>query len=142
MLGTLDSQQIEHLLHAEVVGRIGCHAGGRTYVVPVTYAYDGAAVYCHSAEGLKLAMMRQNDAVCFEVDRMESMVNWRSVIASGTFEELHGEAAQLGLTLLIRRLAPVLTSETAPTHRADTVARTAVVFRIVLGEKTGRFEKR
>jgi hypothetical protein len=47
MLGTLDCRQIEDLLHAEVVGRIGCHTSGRTYVVPITYAYDGAAVYGH-----------------------------------------------------------------------------------------------
>jgi len=150
MLGTLDCRQIEDLLHAEVVGRIGCHTSGRTYVVPITYAYDGAAVYGHSAEGLKLAMMRENPDVCFEVDRMENMADWRSVIAWGTFEELHGDAARLGMTLLLRRLTPLLTSESAPihgpasspTHPEDPAERPAVLFRIVLREKTGRFEKR
>ena len=48
MLGELDAEQIEELLRAEVLGRIGCHADGRTYVVPVTFAYDGECVYGHS----------------------------------------------------------------------------------------------
>ena len=104
MLGTLTSEQIEQVLRTEVIGRIGCHLEGRTYVVPITYAYLDGAVYAHSAEGLKLQMMRMNPAVCFEVDHMDDMANWRSVIATGRFEELHGEAAKLGLQVLLARL--------------------------------------
>ena len=40
MLGTLSSEQIEQVLRSEVIGRIGCHASGKTYVVPITYAYE------------------------------------------------------------------------------------------------------
>lgn len=144
MLGALNPQQIEELLHTEVIGRIGCHAAGRTYVVPITYAYDGEAVYAHSAEGLKLAMMRQNPAVCFEVEHMDDLACWRSVIASGRFEELSGADAARGMQLLIDRLRPRMVSETArPSHghRADTAGRHAVIYRITLTEKTGRFER-
>ena len=45
MLGTLDAARIEALLGEEVVGRIGCHAEGRTYVVPITYVYADGCVY-------------------------------------------------------------------------------------------------
>jgi nitroimidazol reductase NimA-like FMN-containing flavoprotein (pyridoxamine 5'-phosphate oxidase superfamily) len=75
MLGTLTDAQIDRLLHTESVGRIGCHAGGRPYVVPVTYVYDGSAIYGHTGDGMKVRMMRENPAVCFEVDRMESLAN-------------------------------------------------------------------
>ena len=149
MLGTLTSEQIEQVLRTEVIGRIGCHLEGRTYVVPITYAYLDGAVYAHSAEGLKLQMMRMNPAVCFEVDHMDDMANWRSVIATGRFEELHGEAAKLGLQVLLARLAPLMTSESSTpshgrpeAHRADTAGHTAVLYRVMLSEKTGRFEKR
>lgn len=54
MLGELNPTMIERLLHDNIVGRIGCHSFGRTYVVPITYAYDGNAIYAHSAEGTKL----------------------------------------------------------------------------------------
>jgi nitroimidazol reductase NimA-like FMN-containing flavoprotein (pyridoxamine 5'-phosphate oxidase superfamily) len=65
MLGTLTAAEIEALLHAETVGRIGCADAQRTYVVPISYAYDGAAIYGHSLDGLKLRMMRERPAVCF-----------------------------------------------------------------------------
>ena len=71
MLGTLSSAEIEDLLRTEVVARLGCHAEGRTYVVPVTYAYDGDALLVQSADGLKVRMMRQNPLVCVEVDHVD-----------------------------------------------------------------------
>ena len=87
MLGDLTPEEIERLLRSEAIGRIGCYGFGRPYVVPVTYAYDGVAVYCHSREGLKLRMMRNHPTVCFEVDRVEGVSDWQSVISSGRTRE-------------------------------------------------------
>ncbi len=153
MLGELNEAQVDQVLRSEVIGRLGCHAQGRTYIVPITYAYDGDCIYGHSAEGMKVRMMRANPNVCFEVDDMESMANWRSVIAWGVYEELSGEEASQAMQLLIERLRPLIASETSPAphgdgtvsseaHRGDAAGKTAVVFRILLQEKTGRFEKR
>ncbi len=144
MLGSLDRDQIELVLRSEVIGRIGCLASGRVYVVPVTYAYDGEAVYCHSGEGLKLAAMRAHPDVCFEVEQVDDLARWRSVIAWGRFEELRGADARRGMEILIDRMRPRMTSETAqPTHGTGAHAPGhAVLYRIVLGEKTGRFETR
>jgi uncharacterized protein len=113
MLGILNDKQIDALLHSQVIGRIGCHADGRTYVVPVTYVYDGHIIICHSREGLKLEMMRKNPEVCFETDTIDNMANWRSVIVWGTFKELTGKEAKLAMEKLIDRVKPMLTSETA-----------------------------
>lgn len=151
MLGTLHQEQIDQVLRSEVIGRIGCHTEGRTYVVPVCYVYDGESIYGHSLDGLKLQMMRTNPIVCFEVDHMENMANWRSVIVWGTFEELTGDMASHAMRLLLNRLLPLHTSETSPslhrmeetgTDHAETVHRVGTVYRICLTEKTGRFEKR
>ncbi|MBV8082664.1 MAG: pyridoxamine 5'-phosphate oxidase family protein [Candidatus Eremiobacteraeota bacterium] len=150
MLGRLNEQEIEEVLRAELLGRIGCHAQGRTYVVPVTYAYDNGAVYGQSAEGRKLQMMRANPNVCFEVDQVEDLATWRSVIAWGRFEELRGADADRGLALLMARLLPMtITSETSHPpkslthqHRAQEQGLAAVVYRIVLTETSGRFERR
>ncbi len=40
MFGELNPEEIEQLLSAQLVGRIGCHADGTTYVVPVSYGYQ------------------------------------------------------------------------------------------------------
>jgi nitroimidazol reductase NimA-like FMN-containing flavoprotein (pyridoxamine 5'-phosphate oxidase superfamily) len=150
MLGELTPEQINSVLFSEVVGRIGCYSEGRTYVVPITYVFDGEAVYAHSAEGLKLQMMRTNPHVCFQIDQRENLANWRSVIAWGIYEELHGKDALDALQILVARLRPFVTSETLglpdtlslATARPVADAPKTIIYRIRLTERTGRFEKR
>jgi hypothetical protein len=149
MLGELRPSEIEEVLKSETVARLGCHADGRTYVVPITYAYDGKSMFGHSAEGRKIWMMRANRHVCIEVDRMDDPANWRCVIAWGQFEELKGEAADAALGLLVERFRPLLTSTTASPHgtaadgaNKDLPRKKAVIYRIQLTEKTGRYERR
>lgn len=149
MLGDLKGIQIENLLHSQVVGRIGCHVEGTTYIVPVSYAYDGTYIYGHTKEGMKIKMMRKNPQICFEVDVVENMGNWRSVIAWGTYEELKTpEDRRLGMQKLIDRLMPILTGETTAHHTmVDSQGQyieslQGVVYKIRLAEKTGRYEKR
>src|SRR3954447_22418047 len=100
----LTPAEIATLLEEEVVGRIGCHANGLTYVVPVIYAYDSGSVYVLSTEGLKVEMMRSNPAVCFEVDRYDGPGRWRSVVAQGRYEELDAEGVERAKALLVERL--------------------------------------
>jgi nitroimidazol reductase NimA-like FMN-containing flavoprotein (pyridoxamine 5'-phosphate oxidase superfamily) len=142
MLGELTSDEIDGVLRREAIGRIGCYAFGRPYVVPITYAYDGDAVYGHSREGLKLRMMRSHPTVCFEVERFESPSSWQSVIALGTFSELEPPEADIAMELLRRRLAPLVASATsAPDGPLHASGMPWSVFRILLGERSGRFER-
>lgn len=148
MLGSLNKLQIDFLLRSEMVGRIGCSAGGMTYVVPITYVYDGANILAHTREGLKVEMMREHPFVCFEVDHVENMANWQSVIIQGQFEELQGKAAEEAIQLLVNRLHPIVNSETmVPRHALESRKTPSahdlhmVVFRIVIKDVTGKFEK-
>ena len=144
MLGNLTAQEIDSVLLTESVGRIGCHVDGRTYIVPITYAFDGQRIIGHSSLGLKVEMMRQNPEVCFQVDQVENLGNWRSVIAWGKFEELSEAEAMAALGLLVEKLKTVPASETAlPVGgTAMKAPERAIVYAIRLGQKTGRFEKR
>ena len=143
MLGELNKDEIETVLRSQMIGRIGCHAEGRTYVVPITYAYDGECIYGHSADGLKIRTMRANPEVCFEVEHIAEMAHWRSVVAWGRFEELAGPDEERAMKLLKLRFASHHTSETAlPPHGFGNVAkRRAIYFRIRPTEKSGRYEK-
>jgi nitroimidazol reductase NimA-like FMN-containing flavoprotein (pyridoxamine 5'-phosphate oxidase superfamily) len=142
MLGTLDQARIEELLHEETVGHLGCSDATRTYVVPTSYAYDGESVYAHSYDGLKLRMMRDNPQVCFQVERREGIGNWRSVIAWGRYEELTGADAAHALRLIMERFAPLmgLDPDAPPPSHGAASEQPSFVYRIRLGEKTGRFE--
>jgi hypothetical protein len=146
MLGELNERQIDQVLRSEVIGRIGCVSEGRVYVVPVTYVYDGTCTYGHSMDGAKLRAMRANPDVCLEVEHVDNLSNWQSVIAWGTFEELEGQEWDAGMRLLVDRIMPLLVSSTSgPPHGESPGAsgpRHGSVYRIRLGERTGRFEKR
>ncbi len=148
MFGKLDTAQIEDVLRHQIVGRIGCHADGITYVVPISFAYDGEAVYAHTSEGMKVNMMRNNPKVCFQTDMMQDMGNWQSVIAWGDYEELNdSEQRTMALEKLVGRILPIISSETThltdhwPFPSNDLNKIKGIVFRIKLTTKTGRYEK-
>lgn len=149
MLGKLNDEQMDYLLRSEVIGRLGCYADGKVYIVPITYVYNGEYIYGHTKEGLKISMLRQNPSVCFEVDAIRDMANWQSVIVQGTFEELTGDEGQQALRSLINRVTPLMVSETSGTshglniHRmASSAGAVEVTYRIKILEKSGRYEKR
>jgi len=145
MLGELKQDEIEHLLRTEQLGRIGCHAGGVTYVVPVSYVFNGTHIYALSAEGMKLRMMRENPLVCFEVEHVEQWYNWQTVIVWGTFEELHREQAEHAYRLLHARLTPLVEFESRTTSGdpppPGVASKQFVLYRIRVEESTGRFER-
>ncbi len=147
MLGELTPDQSKHVLKSELIGRIGCYAAGRIYVVPITYVYMDNYIYAHSQEGLKVRMMRKNPKICFEVESRDSMRNWRTVIIWGKYEELKTLAEQKkAMKILNDRLLPFTLSESLktkenmePPYRVEK-ERKPVVYRISVDEVTGRFE--
>ncbi|SKC83437.1 pyridoxamine 5'-phosphate oxidase family protein [Ohtaekwangia koreensis] len=149
MLGKLTEEQVDHVLHEQLLGRIGCRAKNRVYIVPVTYVYHKGYIYAHSKEGEKIRMMRSNPEICFQVDAIENMTNWRSVVVWGKYEELKTKKEQeAGLKIMADRLAPFTISETirpsqGPSRPPEVVEKgfKAVAYRLKVLEKTGRFEK-
>lgn len=148
MIGSLEKHEIEEVLHAQIIGRLGCYADDTAYVVPISYAYDGTYLYGHGYDGMKMEMMRKNPKICFETDVMENMANWKSVIAWGEFEELTDpEERKKGIQQLLDRTLPIITSKTVqitphwPFPPSDLNKVKGIVFRIKLTKKTGRFER-
>ncbi len=141
----LGADGIERLLRAEAVARLGCHASGSTYVVPVAYAYSDGACYGHMSDGLKLRMLRANPSVCVEVEHVRGLSQWESVIAWGTFEELAGDAAREGADLFMRRVHAALTGRDPNDGEIARLVAAAlargIVYRIRLDQKTGRTER-
>lgn len=144
MLGELSRTQIEELLHTEMIGRLGCHAEGKTYIVLITYVYDDENIYGYSLEDMKIQPLQSYPDVCFEVDHIRNLSNWRSVIAWGTFEELEGEEAARAALLIMQRAMTLIASGQS-VHKMDRInlqstASVSMIYRIHLVEKTGHFE--
>ena len=138
MMEELGRDEIDAILDANVVGRIGCHADGCTYVVPIIYAREGESVYVATVEGRKVRMMRANPEVCFEVDEYPGTGGWRSVIADGTYVEQDEDGSRHALALLARRFG----REPGTGRRPASGARATICFRIDLSGPTGRAARR
>ena len=147
MIEEMTFNEVEGFLKNQLVGRIGCHMDGITYIVPISYAYDGEYIYCRGKEGLKMYMMRRNHHLCFEVDNYQSLDNWKSVIAWGVFEELKNDGPERKACIeqLRNRILPMITSQTMrfdedwPFSESNDIP--GIFFRIKVTEKTGRQEK-
>jgi hypothetical protein len=132
----LSRTEIDDFLREQRIARLGCHADGVTYVVPLIYAFEDGAVVAVTTEGRKTAMLRENRRVCVEVDEYDAdgKGSWRSVIAYGTFEELTDDAVEPALALLRERFSR--TAGRAAGRRQ--LGPGVVVLRIVLDEVSGR----
>ena len=95
-----DREEIDEIVRGSEVCRLGLSVDDSPYVVPVSFGYDGDAVYLHTArEGKKIEYFEANDGVCFEFERNVRVVvddhsacNWsflyESVIGYGRIREL------------------------------------------------------
>jgi uncharacterized protein len=136
----LSHDEIEAFLLGQRIARLGCHAAGVTYVVPLIYAYDDGAVVAVTTEGRKTAMLRENPQVCVEVDEYDTdgRGSWRSVIAHGTYEELADDAVEPALALMRERFARTAGRTAEPRRLGPNV----VVLRINFTEMSGRAVER
>ena len=150
MIGNLTEEQIKEVFKNNILGRIGCNDGNKTYVVPISYVYDGNFIIAHSVDGMKIKMMREHPNVCFEVDEMISYTNWKSVIAWGYFQELTDERERYyAMKLFIDRFLHIKISQTATLDKIPKngiiddfqSTKRPIIYRIVINEFTGKFEK-
>lgn len=148
MIGNISADAIEQLLRDGIIGHLGCYANDNIYVVPISYAYDGQYIYCHTREGMKVQMMRKNPKVCFQVEEIKNMANWKSVIVLGKFEELEGgRERKVAIQTLLDRALPIISSITThlgkewPFSPDDIKEIKGIVFRIKIEKKSGRFEQ-
>jgi len=142
MLTELSTEIIDHMLHNQYFGRIGCSAENRILIEPVMFFYDGLYIYGITRAGTKIDMVRKNPNVAFEIDEMISLGVWHSVLIEGEFEELHDELRDSALYLLKNRKVPVFANEKPGTfNQTSTDAEKTVhpiVYRIHIKSKAGR----
>jgi uncharacterized protein len=63
-----DRAEIDAILRESKVMRLALADDNRPFVVPVFFAYNGRAIYFHSArEGTKIEILKRNKNVCFEI---------------------------------------------------------------------------
>lgn len=139
MIKALNHQQAHELLRRERIGRLGCIAEGEPYIVPVNYVFDSGCLYMHSLPGQKIDAMRLEPHVCLQVDEIEDEMNWKSVLAYGTYEEIiNQQERHEALNHLLARFSRLTPVESF--MAVDATAPAPIVFRIRVNRITGLSE--
>ncbi|MDW5290880.1 pyridoxamine 5'-phosphate oxidase family protein [Formosa sp. PL04] len=96
MYTNLDYNKIEFILENNYIGHLGYIYHDRPYIVPITYFFnkENNSIICYSGEGHKMNAMRENHMVSLQVEEIQSIDNWKSVLAHGIFKQHFGSDAK------------------------------------------------
>ena len=140
----IERSEIDGIIHLCQVCRLGLTDGLEPYVVPLSFGYDGRALYFHCAkEGRKLDILRKNSRVCFEFDVLDGLVTgdaacqwgmaYRSVIGAGRGHVVEGlDEKRQALALLMKQYAD--SGFTFP----DTAVEAVAVIRVDIDSVSGK----
>jgi nitroimidazol reductase NimA-like FMN-containing flavoprotein (pyridoxamine 5'-phosphate oxidase superfamily) len=149
-----DRSEMESILHAAKVGRLGICQNGLALIIPVNFAYEPGSIYVHgSSSGLRVEVILENPHVCFEVDEFlatdpastpcEYDTAYRSVIAFGSARVLSTPDEKMPpLRLIVAKYAGEdvalgLTREMVQGYRSSRGRETAVV-KVSVERMTGK----
>ena len=101
------------ILANHYIGHLAYTDGITPFIVPVTYFYDPSenSIFSYSSKGHKIKAMQTNQSVAFQVENIESLTSWMSVLVHGTFEELHGSIAKMSLHKFAQHVKNLLANQ-------------------------------
>jgi hypothetical protein len=134
----LTKKEIERFLGRNHVGRIAFSFRNRIDIRPLHYVYEDGWLFGRTSPSEKLVTLRHNQWVAFEVDEVSGPLDWKSVVARGTFYRLGPEGPKSDVRLYKRGVRSVrkLTPD-AFTGRDPLPFRTEL-FGIALDQMSGR----
>jgi uncharacterized protein len=136
MTRPLTNREALALLEEGALGRLGCIADGEPYVIPINYVFADGFIYSHSLPGRKIDALQAHPRACLQVDVIESDIEWRSVIAYGTFEEVNLPNERVAILGKLLNRFPKLTPVESVLAQ-DAAPPDPVVFRIRVDRITG-----
>lgn len=145
----LPEERINHLLHTEAVGRLATlGADGYPYVTPVHFVFFEGKIYIHGlAAGEKLQNINNNPQVCFEAEKMLSLIHddekpcgtnteYESVIIRGAASTV--KDSQLKTKILDAVVAKYTPQHIGKTYPPNALKMTAVI-EIAISSITGKY---
>jgi len=134
----LGRDEIEQILLRNNVGRIAFSLHDRVDIEPINYVFDSGWIYGRTSPGAKLWTIAHHPWVAFEVDEVQGLFYWVSVVVKGAFylvdpdTSVRQDPAFAHGVDLLRALIPETLTANDPTPFRHSV------FRIHLDEVSGR----
>lgn len=135
---SLSREECDDLLQQNQVGRLAFTFHDRVDIEPVHYVYAEGLLHGRTSPGTKVATLLHHPWIAFEVDEVQGLFDWRSVVVHGvvSIPDPDGspadKTAYTATLALIRELVPEALESDDPTPSRQ------VLFRIHVDEVTGR----
>jgi nitroimidazol reductase NimA-like FMN-containing flavoprotein (pyridoxamine 5'-phosphate oxidase superfamily) len=136
MIRDLQPAECVALLGRNWIGRIAYSYQDRVSIEPIHYVFDDPWIFGRTSAGSKLLTLAHNRWCAFEVDEINGLFDWVSIVVKGQFSTSQppffaGWDEQRAITAL-RKLVPAAFTDADPTPHRD------IVFGIHAAEITGR----
>jgi nitroimidazol reductase NimA-like FMN-containing flavoprotein (pyridoxamine 5'-phosphate oxidase superfamily) len=126
------------LLQRHHTGRLAYAYHDRVDIEPIAYAFDENALYGRTSPGTKLTMLRHHPWVAFEVDEVEGLYDWRSVVVHGTLYVLDAAGGDRDRESYSRALEIVRRVDAEALTTGDVTPQRTVVFQVAIDVISGR----
>jgi uncharacterized protein len=135
----LDRAESEAILSRNHVGRLAYARANRIDIEPVHYVYADGWIYGRTSAGSKTQLLGDRWwPVAFEVDEVEELFRWRSVVVHGGLYPVSKASATEEDPLWSRAVELLRTLVPDTFRENDPVPERTLVFRIAVQEITGR----
>lgn len=134
----LTTAECHELLASQNVGRIAFTFRDRVDIEPVHYVYRDGWIWGRTQHGTKVNILAHHPWIAFEVDHVEALFSWRSVVVRGRMEfpdpdgSVQDQARYAAGVEAFRSLVPEAFTADDPTPDRD------LIFMLPVSELEGR----
>lgn len=134
----LSREECDALLARNHVGRVAFTFHDHVDIEPVHYVYADAWIYGRTAPGAKIAVLRHHPWVAFEVDEVEGLFDWRSVVVHGMVDMPAPDGSAGDREAYDRTVAQIRTLSPSAMKASDPAPDRMLPFRIHVDTISGR----
>ncbi len=136
---SLSREEIDRVLERNHIGRVAFAKGTRVQIVPVHYVFTPEWIYGRTAPGGAIHSVAEPWwPVAFQVDEVDGLFDWRSVVIHGGLYLVPKEGAEWQREAWLEGIEKL--RELIPTAMKDDdpVPERSSIFRIAIQEVTGK----
>lgn len=134
----LEPAECTALLQRHNVGRLAFARKDRVDIEPIHYIHDDGWLYGRTQPGTKLEVLTHNRWVAFEIDEIDALFDWRSVVVKGGFYLLRADGSAVEVEIYNKGLALLRQLVPETLTPLDPLPDRAIIFRIHIDELFGR----
>lgn len=138
---SLTRPEMDAILARNHVGRLAYSLHDRVDIEPIHYVFADGVLYGRTSPGTKMTALAHRPWVAFEVDEIDALFDWRSVVVHGSVYVVEDGETKQEHEVYERTLARVRTLVPNALLDDDPTPHRSVLFRIHIDAMTGREAK-